>query len=214
MISIRINAREVEQSINGLRADMEWVLQNTVNDLLKGAREEQLKTMRATFTIRNESFLKNSIRITQYATRQTPTGILGVADLGNKKTSDIWNRFEGGGTKTPTTSKNLAIPSVISWSNRARALPKSSRPRNLKRSFVIKDGGDTYIFNRVGKKSKKDSSGRDPNIKFMYVLKNGVRIPDRLKFYQTVVPYVEQNYNDTINRLLAVSLRKRGLEPR
>jgi len=209
MISIHINTSAVQQGLAGLRADMKWVQQNTVNDLLKGAQEAQYNTMRKNFTIRNNAFLKYSVRI-NFASRTSPMGTLYIGDLGGKNTSNIWNKFEGGGTKTPKTSKNVSVPSTEAWGNRGRQLSAKNKPRALPRSFVIKSGGQQYIFNRVGRRSKKTSSGRDNNIKMMYTLKDSVKIPDRLNFYSTVIPYIEQNYMQVTNKLLEVSIRKRG----
>lgn len=199
----------VKKSLDGIKADMPWVIQNSINNLLKGAQEEQYKTMRQNFTIRNEAFLKFSVRL-QFAARNTNFGSIFIADLGGKKTSDIWNRFEGGGTKTPTKGKNIAIPTDDAWGNRNRPLPKRNKPRNLARSFVIKKGNTTLILARKGKKRKLDGAGNDANIKVMYTLKPGVRIPDRLHFYATLIPYVRNNAQRFMNDSLQYSIKQRG----
>jgi hypothetical protein len=204
MIAIKLNTKNVEQGLSGLRADMPWVISSTINDLLKEAQQEQYKTMRRNFTIRNEAFLKYSVRLA-FAKRNNPEGKIFMADLGGKNTSEIWERFEGGGTKTPKSSKYVAVPSPNAWANKGRPLPKSKRPRNLKNSFVIKDGSESAIYQRVGPKKRS-------TIQRMYILTPSVRIPDRLHFYKTVIPVVRDNYESTINRLLAVSLSKRGFK--
>jgi hypothetical protein len=209
MITIKVNTKDVERGLSGLRSDFPWVISNTINDLLKEAQTAQYQTMRRNFTIRNETFLKYSVRLA-FANRRDLSGRLFIADIGGKNTSQIWNKFEGGGTKTPTRSQNLSIPSTEAWGNRARPLPARNKPRNMARSFVIKSRGKQYIFNRKGTKSKKDSNGRDKNITMMFTLKSGARIPDKLNFYSTVVPIIDKNYNITLNKLLQVSLQKRG----
>ena len=210
-IRIKIDTKELEDSLIGIKADIPWVIQNTINDILKLAQAEQYTTMRKNFTIRNEAFLKYSVRI-KFATRQSLTGTLSIADVGGKQTADIWNTFEGGGTKRPTKSKNLAVPSLNAWPNRAGNKPQRNKPRNLINSFILKRGGTTFIMQRKGKRRKVDGSGRDTNTKLMYTLTSGVRIPDKLHFYDTVIPVINQNFNTTLDRLLRVSARKRGFD--
>ena len=210
-IRIKIDTKELEDSLIGIKADIPWVIQNTINDILKLAQAEQYTTMRKNFTIRNEAFLKYSVRI-KFATRQSLTGTLSIADVGGKQTADIWNTFEGGGTKTPKKSKNLAVPSLNAWPNRSGNKPQRNKPRNLINSFILKRGGNTFIMQRKGKSRKVDGSGREVNTKLMYTLTSGVRIPDKLHFYDTVVPVINQNFNTTLDRLLRVSARKRGFD--
>ena len=209
MIKIVADTEPMKRSLAGLRADMPWVLQNTINTLLKGAQQEQFNTMRKNFTIRNEAFMKFSIRL-QFANKQTQSGRIFVADLGGKNTSDIWKKFEGGGTKTPTKGKNIAVPTQAAWGNRGRPKPQRNKPRNLDRSFVIKRGGNSFIMNRVGRKSRLTGSGTDANIRLMYILTKSVRIPDRLNFYDTVLPYINKNYSTVALDALEYSARKNG----
>ena len=206
---IKANFEPIIDSIDGLKADMPWVIQNTINNLLKGAQQAQYETMRKNFTIRNETFLKYSVRL-QFAQRNNPTGRIFIADLGGKKTSDIWNKFEGGGTKVPTKGKNIAVPTQDAWGNRNRPLLQRNKPRNLARSFVVKKGSNTFILARKGKRAKLDGSGRDANIKLMYVLERSVRIPDRLNFYSTIIPYINQNAVSVADDALRYSIKKRG----
>ena len=208
-IRIKINTKGLEDSILGIKADIPWVIQNTINDILKLAQEAQYDTMRKNFTIRNEAFLKYSVRI-KFATRQSLSGTLSIADVGGKGTADIWNTFEGGGRKTPKKSKNLAVPSLNAWPNRSGNKPQRNKPRNLINSFILKRGGTTFIMQRKGKRRKVDGSGREVNTKLMYTLTSGVRIPNKLHFYDTVVPVVNQNFDRTVERLLRVSVKKRG----
>lgn len=209
MIKIVADFKPIMNSMEGLKADMPWVIQNTINNTLKGAQEAQLGTMRRNFTIRNEAFLKFSVRL-QFAQRNNPIGRIFIADIGGKKTSDIWNKFEGGGVKTPTRGKNIAIPTEQAWGNRKRVLPQRNKPRNLDRSFLIKKGTTTFIATRKGKRARLDGSGRDANVKLMFQLSPSVRIPDKLNFYSTVIPYINDNWSRFATDALQYSMKKRG----
>ncbi|MFN9901966.1 MAG: hypothetical protein ACK55Z_24935, partial [bacterium] len=129
-----------------------------------------------------------------------------IADLGGKQTANIWEKFEGGGVKTPTRGKNIAIPTDEAWPNRGRVKPQRNKPRNLARSFVVKKGTNTFIATRKGSKARLDGSGRDANIKLMYVLEPNVRIPDKLNFYSTVVPTIQDNIIPIATKLLQKSI--------
>lgn len=204
-ITISVDIRDVQKAFNQLGADMAWVGSQTVNDVLVLAQNAQYKTMRENFTIRNEAFLKYSVRL-KFAKRGQYEGSIYIASLGGKQTADIWEKFEGGGTKTPTRGKNIAIPTDDAWPNRSRVKPQRNKPRNLTRSFVIKKGTNTFIMARKGKRAKLDGSGRDANIKLMYVLEPSVKIPDKLNFYSTCVPIIQDNIIPIAQKLLQKSI--------
>ena len=208
-VQLKVNLDPVKQSLDGLKADMPWVLQNTINNLLKGAQQKQFETMRKNFTIRNETFMKYSVRL-QFASRQSEKGRIFIADIGGKQTSNIWTKFEGGGTKTPTKGKYVAVPTKDAWGNRNRPIPQRNKPRNLDRSFVVKKGTSTFIATRKGRKAKLDGSGNDANVKLMFYLTPSVRIPDRLNFYSTIIPYINQNFDNVMQDALQYSIKKRG----
>ena len=50
-VYIKANFKPIMDSLDGLKADMPWVIQNTINNTLKGAQELQLQTMKKIFTI-------------------------------------------------------------------------------------------------------------------------------------------------------------------
>lgn len=203
-------------------AQSPYVISRGINETLVGAQKRQYDWMRTTYTIRNEAFLKYSVRV-QFAKPKPVGGIISgrvyVADLPGKATTDIWNTFETGGTKTPKKSKNIAVPTNDAWPNRNRIKPERNKPRNLTDSFAIKKGTNTFIVARKGKKSKIDGSGRDRNLKLMYVLKDSVPIPRNLYFYHNTMEYIKRNgsgiMSKELNRTIYLSQlrnqRKAGL---
>lgn len=206
-VRIKFDTLAVKNVLNGVKADIDWVSRTAINNTLVEAQQMQYEEMLQNFTIRNTAFLKYSVRL-QFAKRGQYRGMIYIADMPGKRTSDIWAKFEGGGTKTPARSKNVAVPTEDAWPNRGRARPARNNPRNLNRSFVIKRGRSLLIAQRKGGKSRKQSDGTDSNVKIMYVLKNGVRIPDRLHFYATVLPVIDKKLEPEIMRLLDSSIRR------
>ena len=202
-VSIRIRDEELKKSLAGLKADVPWVTQNAINDTLKSAQEAQWATMRSKFTIRNEAFLKYSVKL-KFATRASQTGMIYIADMPGKKTSDIWETFEGGGRRTPYGSKYITVPTDKARSGKNSVVSKSKRPRSLQDSFVLESNNNKFIAQRKGKKQK---------LQIMYILKDSVPIPDLLNFYSTVVPTIQRNIQPNITKLLLVSMRKRGFTP-
>ena len=201
-VSIRIRDEELRASLIGLQADIPWTIQQTINDLLKMAQLAQYETMRKNFTIRNESFLKYSVRLA-FATRSSQRGSISMAGLGSQAES-VFSTFETGGTKTPR-GNNIAVPSTNAWPNRGSKRPGRNAPRNLQNSFVMKKGGNKFIMVRKGKGRKK------PPV-LMYSLEQSVRIPNRLHFMDTVIPLVNREFAPTLERLLRVSAQKRGFK--
>ena len=199
-VSIRIRDEELRASLIGLQADLPWVFQNAINDTLKAAQQAQYATMRSNFTIRNDAFLKYSVKLA-FASRSSQRGSISMAGLGSQAES-VFNTFEGGGTKTPR-GKNLAVPSTNAWPNRGSKRPGRNAPRNLTNSFVMKKGADKFIMVRKGKNHKK------PPI-LMYSLEQSVRIPNRLHFMDTVLPLVNREFQPTLEKLLRISATKRG----
>lgn len=200
MVSININTQNVVKALRNQAADMKWVNQNLVNDLLKGARTAQETHMRSAFTIRNQSFLKNSLKITKYASRANPSGTLAMVDIRRNSQENLWSKFESGGTKRSLSGKNVAVPTRLAWPNRGRALPTRNRPRNLTNSFVVKDNGNSVILQRTRR-----------TVKPMYTLVPQVRIPPLLRFEQNTSRYINSNVDSTFNRLLDITLRKNNL---
>jgi len=186
-----------------------YAISRGINSTLVGAQGVQISKMRNNFTIRNEAFLRNSIRI-KFASPKPIGGTIGgsifIADLGGKKTSNIWNPFESGGIKRPTKGKNIAVPTDNAWPNRNRVKPERNKPRNLANSFVVKEGANSFIFSRKGKTRRKNTTGRDPNVKLMYVLTKSTPIPRKLFFYNTVLPYIRNkgssHFNDELRRTI------------
>ena len=201
-VSIRIRDEELRSSLIGLKADIPWVIQNTINDILKSAQQAQYATMRNNFTIRNEAFLKYSVKLA-FASRSSQRGSISMVGLGSQAES-VFATFETGGTKTPQ-GKNIAVPSTNAWPNRGSKRPERNAPRNLQNSFVMKKGGNKFIMVRKGKGRKK------PPV-LMYSLEQSVRIPSRLHFMDTVIPLINREFQPTLEKLLRVSATKRGFK--
>jgi hypothetical protein len=214
-VTIEIDTQQVLGVLAGIPGTARYKLQQLINNSLVDAQREQYGKMRTQFTIRNEAFLKNSIRI-NFAKRDLQAdeiqGSIYVANLGGKNTSNIWKGFEAGDIKKSRTGGKVAIPTDNAWPNRGRVKPQRNKPRNLKQSFITREGSKTFVFERKGKRKKKQTSGRDSNVKLMYILKDSAKLPRRLYFYDTVttaiMKHVRRNIERTAIDIILTSARR------
>lgn len=185
-IHARINFKEVESMFANAQKQLPYVLSQTINNTLLDAQQVQQERMLQTFIIRRPNFVKNSIKLSQFARKDTLTGILEVADVGAKPTADIWERFETGGTKTAKSGK-LAIPTQLVTTSKTGVISKAKRPRNLRNSFKLKTkSGKEMIMQRKGR-------GKNVKVNVAYILAPSVQIDDRLMFIPTVEEVIAQN---------------------
>lgn len=202
-VTINIDANEVLGVLANIPGSARYKLQQLINNSLVDAQRMQYGKMRNQFTIRNEAFLKNSVRI-QFAKREVDAdrmeGSIYIANLGGKNTSDIWTGFEAGSIKKSKSGGKVAIPTDNAWPNRNRVKPVRNKPRNLKNSFISREGNKTFVFERKGKKSKKDTTGRDKNVKLMYVLKDSAKLPRRLYFIDTTTTAIIKAFHRNLER--------------
>lgn len=120
----------------------------------------------------------------------TPTAEVGT-------NADWLALHEEGGTKKRTGSgKNLAIPTTNVRRTKRDIIQKGSRPRRLKRAFVmqLKDGRKA-LFQRKGKRKKS-------TIKFMYLLQPRANIKER----DTVIDPAVKSIGKSIHRNFYVAM--------
>jgi len=109
-------------------------------------------------------------------------------------TSDSWRGIayttsksaplqEHGGEVRPVTAKKLAIP--LKAAKHGSGIPKGP-PRSFPNTFIQKSKrGNLLIFQMTGKKRPKNlpEGANDPSIVPLFVLKDRVRVPGRLGFF-------------------------------
>ena len=191
-LTVKFDTTQIEKALGELKSELPYATSVAINNTLVDVQTANINHMRDVFTIRREAFLKRSVKITRFAKKTDLTGTIEIADVGGKRTADIFTKFERGGTKTATQGRNVAIPSSQVKPSKSGIIPKSRRPANLPRSFKIEEGNTSYIFQRTRKE-----------VRLMYTLKPSVRIPDRMNFVDVGV--------QTINRVANTNMEK-GIE--
>lgn len=166
-----------------------YAASRALNDTALGGQDDQRQGMRARFRIKRPDFLDRSVKIPHFSNkRDDPLKVSVVMDYGPDGRGQVWDKFEPGGTKTPTSGKSIAVP--ITVVARGQIVPDGMRPRQLnlhssgnrvigdKRTFLLEYNGRRGIFQRTGK-------GRD-GVRLLYWLTPSVPIPASLEFGQTL----------------------------
>jgi hypothetical protein len=190
MIDIQIDDKEFKKALGLWSSQFEYAMSNTINDSLKLAQTGMISEIEDKFTIRRKAFVKQSIKISQFAKKTLLEGVLGVANIGGAQTADILGKFEIGGIKKAERSANVAIPAEYIRPNFQKVVSKAKRPRNLADAFKItsKTGKDMILVRK--------ERGKNKGTHLAYVLQPSVKIDNRLHFVDTVTDSINSNFND------------------
>lgn len=193
-----------------------FALGKAINASLVTAQKKQLARMATEFTLRRPQFAKLSVKITQFAKKTNPVGVIAIDPPGDR--DDIFAKFEKGGTKRPRSGKNIAIPitgspvkrsqrSIVAEKNRPKALLSGAtttsrgkvitRAKSFGGAFLIPahDGKAAGIFIRHGKK-----------VKLAFTLKPTVELKPELHFEDTITQSVRSTFGDDFEREFAKAI--------
>lgn len=221
MTTLKITLDRSTPALTNGASQIPFALGKAINASLVTAQKKQLERMARDFTIRRPQFAKLSVKITQFAKKANPVGIIAIDPPGDR--DDIFAKFEKGGVKRPRTGKDLAIPitgspvkrtarSVIAEKNRPKALlsgattitTRTGRVKEIKRAksfggaFLIPahDGKPGGIFIRAGKK-----------IQLAYTLQPKAEVKPQLHFEDTITKSVRDTFASDFDREFANALR-------
>lgn len=199
-VNVKIDSRALEKSLGEFKGQMPFILMKTINDTMIDAQKSVISRANDVFTIRRQQFLKQSMKITKFAKKDDLTGVFEVADIGNSKTADVFEKFQVGGNKRPFRSSNVAIPTTFIKPTASRVISKTKKPSLLKNSFrgKTKSGADA-IYQRKGK-------GKKETVRVAYVLKPSVRIDKRLRFNETGLATINRQFNINADRAISKAL--------
>ena len=134
-VNVKVDLSEWQQQLNQHKEQIPYAFSLAINNTMKLAQAGVKEHATEVFHIRKPSYLKQSIKITQFAKKQEPVAIMAVA--GPAGTTSVFEKFESGDDKTPHTGTNIAIPDKAVKPDVMSNIPKSKRPRNLKGAFII-----------------------------------------------------------------------------
>lgn len=153
----------------------------------KQAQAAVIESLKSTFTLRTRWYEPGNrfgIKI-QPATRDRLQAAV-------QTRADWLEIHETGGTRRPKR-KALAIPTDNVRRNKRQLIPRSQRPRNLARSFVIETQSGPVLFVRTGK-------GKRSKIRALYSLEPQAKIKRQSTFYEPISEVVKKNLQANITR--------------
>lgn len=200
MLNVTFDHKDLSQALGRFADQTPYVLSTAINSTLVDVQTSEVAHANDVFTIRRQAFLKRSMKITKFAKKHDLIGTIEVADVGAKNTSDIFDKFETGKTKTANGGHHVAIPTRDIKTSKSGVIPAARRPANLPRAFKL--------TTRVGQKfivQSKKRRGKD-SLQFLYALMPSVRIDRRLRFVDTGMKTIDrvasQNLNAAIERAI------------
>lgn len=200
--SITVDTKQLEKSLDDLaKSQLPFSTAKAINRILVVSQKEQLEAMSAAFIIRRPAYAKRSVKITQFAKKNLPTGIIGIANVGAQ--ASVFLKHEAGGTTTGRNGSRKAVPSKHIRPDARKVITKGKRPRSLKNAFL--DDSKRHLMVRVGK-------GKNERVELAYTLVNSVRIRPTLKFVDRVTKVVNEQWSTIMAEELAKAIASAGLK--
>lgn len=195
MTAIRLSVSVQGADFGEQARQVPFALAKAINDSLLDGQKAQRTHMAEAFTIRRKPFVERSVKVTQFANKNTVTGELAIEPPGGEARADLFTKFETGGKKTPREGGSIAIPitgtpikrtarSVIPQAKRPRqilAQPESGEARYV---LIRRDDGSGLIVQRRGR-------GKREQLVPVYLLSKEAPIDNRLRFVPTVTKAVQ-----------------------
>jgi hypothetical protein len=182
------------EKLLSLDRQLNFAAARALTETAKQAQDSSLRAIQATFTTRNRWFLPSNrfgLRV-RAARKDNLEATLGTA-------ADWLALHETAGTKVPR-GQFIAIPTSNVRRNKRQIIPRAQRPRNLKRSFLIKTkSGLTVLFQRKGR-------GRKSDIVAMYVMEPRARIKKESTVTVVAEKVVARRFGPTFDKALREAL--------
>lgn len=161
-----------------------FAMANTLNDTANAAQQAVKDSLASRFTLRRDTFVKNTIyrqRGVDFATKTKLQAVVRVNPARN-----FLAQHEEGGRKAPVAGTNVAIPLEAVQPNPAIVVPKRLRPAALRLNQqvrkVVTPSGTFLVRNRPGR-------GRGGLVgwrtEFLYKLQRDVPVRPRLQMRDT-----------------------------
>ena len=174
-VSISVDFAAVTRQLTDVqRRQMPFAIKNTLDGIAFAARREMIDVAAPRdLEIRNKRFFGVAIRVDKAAKDKFVARIYDALGREFLKT-----QVEGGYNKPAGGRRAFTVPVDELKAKRTGAgVPKRLRPKEVKDSFRIEQGGRTYIARRVGRRGE---------IELLYLLAKKARIPRRWKAYDAL----------------------------
>ena len=193
-LDISIDMNEVRDVMNGWEDQVNYTVAKTINDTLTDIQTQMRAHLRDEFTVRNQSFLKGSTKITKFAKKTDLVGEFGIVNMPGRSSADILTKFEDQHSKKAEGGGMVAVPTENIRPDTNRIVPTGKRPRNLTNAVKITaHSGVEMIVQEQGR-------GSNRGYVVAYILKVSVPIQPVLNFSQTVDAAITRSLQDNFSK--------------
>lgn len=178
-----------------------FALKNALNMTAVNFQSVQRASMHEEFTVRADTWVDRSVKITHFATKSDPSVTIAIQPPGSDGAgrADILGKFEDQTVKTPI-GQHIAVPIDVKR-NKREIVPPNQRPRafNFRQEGrrILGDRG-TFIIkkpNGTGLILQRTGSGKSSTVKLLYLLVSQVRIKPDLHFEANAIAVVERAWD-------------------
>lgn len=226
MISIKLDGADalISKLSDLERRQLPYAMKLGVNRTAEEVQAAQSAHLGKAFTIRRPWVQQYGIKIAKgdFATKDKASVTIQV-----NPDADFLIKFQEGEQKRPRDGHSLAIP-IEARRNKADIVQASQRPRAFqftsasssvasrttiykgnKRTFMLqKPDGSGVIFQRMGRAVKgQKRTGRDPNLKLLYILQPSAPTPPSLEFFQIGTRVAQDRFAVNLQGMLAYAIR-------
>ena len=193
-------------NLAGAERQLPFAITAAINDTLALAQNAERAEIARRFTIRRKPFAERSVKIAKFAKKGAPVGELAIESPGGR--SDVFGKFEWGGTMRPRDGRSLAIPVTGSTVKRS----ERTVVRHELRPGALLEAGQTPAGNRVFLRTRSDGrralfeampKGR---ARLLYRLRPSAQLEARLGFVDTAARVIPRAFPIAFRASLARAL--------
>ena len=206
-VNISVDVGPLVQYLTDLQSEqIPFAVSRAINDLALEVQTSIQEGMKQRFIIRRDWVLRG-VKISHFSSKKE-SPIHATVEISPDRY--FLPRFEDGGTKTPRSGPNLAVPTDSVRGSRQNIIPGSMRPKAFgfqtsttkrgatqikgnQRTFIIPDLG---IFQRTGPKT----------LRLLYRFFKSVPIPMSLHFHDSATKVINARFVDIFRKRLAEAL--------
>lgn len=197
-LKIEIATKQATRALSAIKDIIPKVNAGAINKTALDAQEAIREHMAKEFILRRAAFAKKAVKI-RFA-KPTKQEAMVLIDPPGGRSADVFSQYEFGGRKQAESGR-LAIPTPDVRPNVRQLIRRSKRPRNLKRTFIMRDStsGKTLIARRKSKRK----------LVFPYLLQTSVPITKKLKLAEITNKIVRTRFVQKWNRVYQKEIQKR-----
>jgi hypothetical protein len=107
MIQLQVNTQDVQRRLGAFRNQVPFVLATSINETLLLAQKAQRARQQQSFKIRNRTFMDRAVKISPFATKANPRGVLLIDPPGGQARASILTQHEEGGIKRASSQHGM-----------------------------------------------------------------------------------------------------------